>query len=56
MAAALPVLKLGVLLVKQMTKPMTRALKARAANGGIISRACEWTGQCVFFPSLGKTL
>jgi hypothetical protein len=43
--AHLPFFKLGVLLVKQATKPMIRAIKARAQSSETISKVCEFFGQ-----------
>ena len=43
--AAIPFMKLGVLLVKQATKPMSRAVKARAAGSERWARLCEFLGQ-----------
>lgn len=45
MAAAIPFFKVGVLLVKQATKPMARALKARATSSERLSRLCAFMGQ-----------
>jgi len=43
--AHLPFAKLGVLLVKQATKPLARAVKARAVSSERLSWFCEFLGQ-----------
>jgi hypothetical protein len=43
--AHLPLFKLGVLLVKQATKPMARAIKARSQASDSLSKFCEYVGQ-----------
>jgi len=43
--AHIPVFKLGVLLVKQATKPMARAVKSRAMASENLSKLCEFLGQ-----------
>jgi hypothetical protein len=43
--AHLPFFKLGVLLVKQATKPMARAIKSRAQASDTFSKICEFFGQ-----------
>lgn len=43
--AHLPLFKLGVLLVKQATKPMARAIKARSQASENLSKLCEFVGQ-----------
>jgi hypothetical protein len=45
MAAAIPIFKVGVLLVKQATKPMARALKSRALTSERLARLCNFLGQ-----------
>jgi len=44
MAHAIPFFKVGVLLVKQATKPMARALKARAVSSERLAKACAFLG------------
>jgi len=43
--AAIPFLKVGVLLVKQATKPLTRALKARTQTSETFGNICGFFGQ-----------
>lgn len=45
MAHALPFLKLGVLLVKQASKPLARFVKAKATTNERVGRICHFTGQ-----------
>lgn len=45
MAQALPFLKLGVLLVKQASKPLARFVKTKAGTNEYVGRTCHFVGQ-----------
>ncbi|KAH9257671.1 hypothetical protein BASA81_004128 [Batrachochytrium salamandrivorans] len=45
MAQALPFLKLGVLLVKQASKPLARFVKTKAGTNEYVGRVCHFVGQ-----------